>query len=89
MIAMGFGVGESGIGARAESDADFGAGPVIRVLEFVAPMVYPGFFIARQVSNLSSGDKLETCPACSLGHLKSHTKSSFFVVTTSRDPDEM
>lgn len=38
-MGMGFGVGESGIGVRAESDAGFDADPVIRVLEFVAPMI--------------------------------------------------
>jgi hypothetical protein len=44
-MSMGFGVGERGISARAESDADFGVELVIRVLEFVVP-IFPGILIA-------------------------------------------
>jgi hypothetical protein len=46
MMGIGLGVGESGIGARAEPDAAFSDEPVIRVLGFDAPMVFPGSFIA-------------------------------------------
>jgi hypothetical protein len=46
MIGIGFGVGDKGIRARAESAAGFEVAPVIRVLEFVAPMVSPACKIA-------------------------------------------